>query len=401
MIASGSVGAASAEQSKKMLQRCWGWDYKSPCIYQITIALADRRSMALGRLVIDSDGDGDPIQVEAHVELTAAGRAVEAEWRRMGEFTPAIRPLEIQIMPDHIHGILRVTERLARPLGQILAGFKTGSSKAATGKPGFWSEGFQDTILFHEGQLDSMFTYLRDNPRRLAVKRLYRKFFTVKRDLKIGLTPAQQNNSGGLALHFQAIGNEALLKSPMIFQVQCSRAYLAYKRVAKPGGGLKIARDEAGRPIVELKTPEFDEKLKMLLSMAEKGAVLISPCISDGEREIARRAMEANAKLITLSNKGFSPLFKPSGRAFDSASEGRLLMLAPAGWPYQPGEKKMTRFDACALNRIAQLMAGDGAAEINYHGMKPANIDALVKAACLVGKSPAEPRPATASRRVA
>ena len=393
MIASGSVGAASAEQSKKMLQRCWGWDYKSPCIYQITIALADRRSMALGRLVIDSDGEGDPIQVEAHVELTAAGRAVEAEWRRMGEFTPAIRPLEIQVMPDHIHGILRVTERLARPLGQILAGFKTGSSKAATGKPGFWSEGFQDTILFHEGQLDSMFTYLRDNPRRLA----------VKRDLavEVGLTPSQQNNRGGLALHFQAIGNEALLKSPMIFQVQCSRAYLAYKRVAKPGGGLKIARDEAGRPIVELKTPEFDEKLKMLLSMAEKGAVLMSPCISDGEREIARRAMEANAKLITLSNKGFSPLFKPSGRAFDSASEGRLLMLAPAGWPYCPGEKKMTRFDACALNRIAQLMAGDGAAEINYHGMRPANIDALVKAACLVGKSPAEPRPATASRRVA
>ena len=399
MIASGSVGAASAEQSKKMLQRCWGWDYKSPCIYQITIALADRRSMALGRLVIDSDGEGDPIQVEAHVELTAAGRAVEAEWRRMGEFTPAIRPLEIQVMPDHIHGILRVTERLARPLGQILAGFKTGSSKAATGKPGFWSEGFQDTILFHEGQLDSMFTYLRDNPRRLAVKRLHRNFFTVKRDLavEVGLTP----NSGGLAHHFQAIGNEALLKSPMIFQVQCSRAYLAYKRVAKPGGGLKIARDEAGRPIVELKTPEFDEKLKMLLSMAEKGAVLMSPCISDGEREIARRAMEANAKLITLSNKGFSPLFKPSGRAFDSASEGRLLMLAPAGWPYCPGEKKMTRFDACALNRIAQLMAGDGAAEINYHGMKPANIDAMVKAACLVGKSPAEPRPATASRRVA
>ena len=393
MVALGSVGAASAEQSKKMLQRCWDWDYKSPCIYQITIALADRRSEALGRLVIDSDGAGDPAKVEAHIELTAAGRAVEAEWRRMGEFTPAIRPLEILVMPDHIHGILRVTERLARPLGQILAGFKTGSSKAATGKPGFWSEGFQDTILFREGQLVNMFTYLRDNPRRLAVKRLYREFFAVKRDLavEIGLTPNQQNNSDSsvdlalakpMALHFQAIGNEALLKSPMILQVQCSRSYLAYKRVAKPGGGLKMARDEAGRPIVERETPEFGEKLKMLLSMAAKGAVLISPCISDGEREIARRAMEANAKLITLSNKGFSPLFKPSGRAFDSASEGRLLKLAPAGWPYCPGEKKMTRFDACALNRIAQLMAGDGAAEINYHGMRPSNVDGLVAEAC-------------------
>ena len=121
-------------------------------------------------------------------------------------------------------------------------------------------------------------------------------------------------------------------------------------------------------------------------------AGLWSKCPACGE-VIYRRALEANAKLITLSNKGFSPLFKPSGRAFDSASEGRLLMLAPALWPYCPSEKKMTRLDACAMNRIAQLIAGDGAAEINYHGMKPANIDALVKAAV--------EKPSAAERKVA
>ena len=389
----GSVGSASAELKNKMLQRCWGWDYKAPCIYLITIVIADRRSMALGRLVVDNDGGGDPAKVMAHVEPSAAGRAVEAEWRRMGELTPAIKPLEIQIMPDHIHFIIRVTERLARPLGQIIAGFKTGSSKAATGKPGFWSKGFQDTILFREGQLAFMFGYLRDNPRRLAVKRLYREFFTVRRDLVVEValtrdqqnnysTPDRANNNGGLRLHFQAVGNEALLKAPAIFQIQCSRAYLAYRRVAKPGGGLKIARDESGRPIIETETGEFREKLEVLLAMAEKGAVLISPCISDGEREIARRAMEAGSRLITLSNKGFTKLFKPSGKAFESASEGRLLMLAPAAWPYCPGEKKMTRFDACALNRIAQLIAGEGAAEITYRGMKPSNVEGLVAEAC-------------------
>ena len=393
------VGAA-AETRNKMLQRCWGWDYKAPCIYMITMTLADRASAALGRLVIDSDGGGDPAKASAHVEPTAAGLAVAAEWRRMGELTPAIRPLELQIMPEHIHGILRVTERLSRPLGQILAGFKTGSSKAATGKPGFWSPGFQDTILFREGQLANMFAYLRDNPRRLAVKRFCRRFFTVKRDLAIAasggqmwLTPHQQNSGGSSVapasageplLHFQAIGNEALLKAPAIFQIQCSRAHLAYRRVEKPGGGLKIARDESGRPIIESETLEFREKLEMLLAMAAKGNVLISPCISDGERDIARRAMEAGAKLVTLANKGFSPLFKPEGKAFESASEGRLLMLAPAAWPYQPGEKRMTRFDACTLNRIAQLLAGDGAAEINYRGMKPGDVSRRVAAACMV-----------------
>ena len=41
----------------------------------------------------------------------------------------------------------------------------------------------------------------------------------------------------------------------------------------------------------------------------------------------------------------------------------------------------MTRFDATALNRLAQWLAGDGAAEINYHGMRPDNIDSLAAAA--------------------
>ena len=41
----------------------------------------------------------------------------------------------------------------------------------------------------------------------------------------------------------------------------------------------------------------------------------------------------------------------------------------------------MTRFDACVLNRIAQFLAADGAVEINYKGMKPDDIDRLVREA--------------------
>jgi len=158
------------ETKNKMLQRCWGWDYKAPCIYLITIVIADRRSMALGRLVVDNDGGGDPAKVMAHVEPSAPGRAVEAEWRRMGELTPAIKPLAIQMV------------------------------------------------------------------------------------VEVTLTPAQQNNSGG--------------------------------SVASALAGACPQRR------IETETGEFREKLAVLLAMAAKGAVLISPCISDGEREIARRVME-------------------------------------------------------------------------------------------------------------
>ena len=459
--------AIRLETKHSMLRRCRGWDYRQPCIYQITLVLADRKSKALGRLVILGQGDlklplqardiplhaqdralqarDIPLQAQgktlatqsgalglvlgagapsleaaaaSYIALTPAGEAVKGEFLRIGEHHPEIKPLFIQVMPDHVHFIIHVTKPMARPLGQAIAGFKAGSSKAAVGKGGLWAEGFQDTILFHEGQLDSMFAYLRDNPRRLAVKQLFPELFRVRNDLCLTL-PRQDSGNRELPLsahdrplqaqdrqcqaqggtlcsvlgagapsfkaHFSAIGNLFLLDSPNIIQVQCSRAYLAYKRVPKPGGGRKIARDAAGVPIVEKATPEFEEKRDELLAAAKHGAVLISPCISDGEREIARLAFAASLPVIALRNMGFSQLYKPGGKLFDKAANGKLLLLAPAAWPYSTSEKPMTRFDACALNRIAQLIAGDGAAVINYKGMQPKDIDRLVREAVAKG----------------
>ena len=439
--------AIRLETKHSMLRRCRGWDYRQPCIYQITLVLADRKSKALGRLVISGQKDlalprqvqNRPLQAQgrlltakdrslglvpatevagleaaasSYIALTPAGEAVKGEFLRIGEHHPEIEPLFIQVMPDHVHFIIHVKQPMVRPLGQAIAGFKAGSSKAAIGRGGLWAEGFQDTILFHEGQLNAMFTYLRNNPRRLAVKQLMPEVFRVMNDLCLTLPrqaqrdralPLSAQNRPLLALdrlhqaqdrslcsvlgagapsleaHFSAIGNLFLLDSPNILQVQCSRAYLAYKRISKPGGGRKIARDAAGIPAIEKITPEFEEKRDELLAAAKHGAVLISPCISDGEREIARLAFAASLPVIALRNMGFSPLYKPGGKLFDKTANGKLLLLAPAAWPYSTSEKPMTRFDACALNRIAQLIAGDGAAMINYKGMKPKDIDCLVR----------------------
>ena len=174
-----------------------------------------------------------------------------------------------------------------------------------------------------------------------------------------------------------AIGNHFLLTRPIICQIQCSRSYFAYKRRRLPGGW-QICRDSAGKPIIEKSTPEFEEKAAAAMRAAAKGAVLLSPCISHGEREIARRAFEAGLRVITLQNKGFSPLYKPGGKLFETCAAGNLLMLAPIDWPYVPGEKAMTREQAQILNRIAQLIADDGAVEIDYKGVVLSGIDEAV-----------------------
>ena len=446
--------AIRLETKPSMLRRCRGWDYRQPCIYMITLVLADRRSQALGRLVIP--GASAPGTEQAalgsrqaavgaeqaavgakqaalcsvlgaealcsvlgaeapSISLSPAGEAVMREWRDIAAHHPALKPLYMQVMPDHVHFILQVLRPLDKPLGIAIGGFKTGSSKAAIGGPGLWAEGFQDTILFHEGQLDAMFRYLRDNPRRLAIKRLSPDLFRVRNNLKLLLQaqnrplqaqnrPLQAQNRplqaqdrplqalGGAACsvpgaeapgygYFSAIGNHFLLESPNKLQVQCSRSLFGYRRVAKPGGGSKIARDADGSPIADFSSPEFEEKRDELLAAAKHGAVLVSPCISDGEREIARLAHAAGANIVALRNMGFSPLYKPGGKLFDKTADGKLLLLAPAAWPYQTADKPMTRFDACVLNRIAQFLAADGAVEINYKGMKPDDIDRLVREA--------------------
>ena len=429
-----------------------GWDYCAPCIYEITIVLEDRRSKALGRLVVRNpaacaadggrtgssaacalggrtdggarEGGGvgewlsidearalklEPDQVVARVERSALGAAIFAHFRRLAEFTPEIRPLYCEVMPDHLHMILQVVRPMKRPLGNAVAGFKTGCEKiyAKMGGEGrLFAEGFVDEILSHQGQLGHWFNYLKDNPRRQAIKTLFPWLF--KRVCRFGvdlwLAPQAGNGGAGQRLspqvagggvgqppraqargYFSAVGNRFLLGRPLA-QVQVSRRFFGYKRVAKPGGGLKIAKDEKGEPLVEFSTPEFEARREELFAAAKHGAVLLSPCVSDGERQIAREALAAGLPLITMANKGFSLLQKPSGRYFNACADGRLLMLAPAAWPYQPGEKPMTRFDATAMNRLCQWIAGENAAEINYHGMKPTNVDELALAAACVSR---------------
>ena len=407
-----------------MGRRLPGWDYRRVGYYVVTIVLEDRRSMALGELVV-KDPAADrwlavaaakslkipPDAIEAKVVFSDLGRALFDHFRKMGEFTPGLKPVFCALMPDHLHLLLEVERELARPIGNAVAGFKTGCEKiyARMGGQGrLFAKGFVDEVVLRAGQIHSEFNYLIDNPRRLAVKKLHPDLFKYSREIRVDLCLAPQGQVGregvlfeegqvgceGVALalpvpraptvrtvgSFSAIGNHFLLGRPLA-QVQVSRRFFRYRREVKVGAAPRIARDAGGEPIVELSTPEYERRRAALFAAARGGAVLISPCISDGERQIAREALAAGYRLVTMHNKGFSKFQKPSGRYFDACAEGRLLMLAPVAWPYQPNEKPMTRADATAMNRLCQWLAGDGAAMINYHGMTPADIDRLAFAA--------------------
>lgn len=374
------------EIKHRMTRRLADWDYRRRAIYMITITLEDRTQEWLGHLLTENG--------EAQIAPTHFGEAALVALQEMPRLYPQVEILESQLMPEHIHFAVFVKERLPRPLGELIRGFKSGCTSRWRGSvpgpvPGpvpchswqgtptpRWAPGFQDTVLLHEGQLQSMLNYIRSNPKRLAEKRQNPELFKRVTNLEVPL------NGGRTIGNFFSLGNRHLLSLPL-HQVQCSRRFFEYRRVDKAGGGKKILKDSSGEPAVKFAADEYQKQLEAAIEAAIRGAVILSPCISDGERQIAREILKQGFRLVALKNMGFSKYEKPSGKLFEACAEGRLLLLAPAAWPYSMQAKPMTRFDAIALNRIAQWLAGDGAAEINYRGMLPPNIDALALSAVM------------------
>jgi REP element-mobilizing transposase RayT len=268
------------------------------------------------------------------LRLSPMGEVVREVWRRTSAIYPGVEACECVVMPDHFHGILWVKERLARPMGHIVKAFKRvseqecrskgllpetnqGAVPAAAPAAGLWQIGFQDSILLRRGQLKAMANYIADNPRRLAAKRANPALFSVVADTEVfsGKTCA-------------AIGNRFLLHHPLKRQIHVSR------RISP--AELAALQDE-------------------LLYAAEHGAVLVSPCISPGEKAIARAALEAGRSLIVLLANGFAPHYKPPGRYFDACAAGRLLMLAP--FPYESRRPTVTREQCLTLNAWAKAVA--------------------------------------------
>ena len=88
--------------------------------------------------------------------------------------------------------------------------------------------------------------------------------------------------------------------------------------------------------------------------MAQRGAVLVSPRISQGEKDVMDMIQEAGFPFIQLLENGFSPFWKPGGEMFNACASGQVLLVAP--WPYHSDHRTITRDQCLRLNDLAALI---------------------------------------------
>ncbi|MBR1928697.1 MAG: hypothetical protein IJ834_03025 [Paludibacteraceae bacterium] len=245
--------------------------FKGEGIYHLTFVIHDREPI-FGELQMTNG--------EARMIHNALGKAISEDLNALTNRRPYCRLLAKQLMPDHIHVLIWITEDCGIPVKEIARGMRQGwkqmaAAKATVGielnkavdinrqmpsaeiyrqpllnnfKQPLFSAPFIRT-LSRKGQLDAMIAYIHDNPRRAMLRRLNPDLFRLGRELQVeGLT-------------FTALGNLFLLDYPQRQAIECSRS----------------ASEEW---IATLQASA--------MQAAEEGAVSYSGAISEGEKQIVR-----------------------------------------------------------------------------------------------------------------
>ena len=352
-----------------MKRRMEGHDYTRPGIYMVTMTVEARRPL-FGNV----SGTAD----EPRIELTPLGCAVRDTWWDIPRHHPEVKVYGLQMMPDHLHGILCISTHLDGGLSRIIRGFKTGCGRhyrqliaplhvatpsqptlngaptathpqhvATTSQPTLngtptashpqqvatpsqhspkgshprhgllFEPGFNDLVLRTDAEYRHWKRYLLDNPRRLLMRRERPSLLRPFFGLRVG------------SHTYNGCGNRELLTMPQRLAVRISR---------------------------RLTGEQLDAEVARYLSAAQSGTVLVSPAISPGEKRVMRQAFDLGYPTIVVLRNGFTPLSKPHGEQFDACSAGRLLMLS--AWPHSNERITLTAHDCQQMNLMALELSG-------------------------------------------
>ncbi|MBQ8099821.1 MAG: hypothetical protein IJ169_00860 [Paludibacteraceae bacterium] len=314
----------------------WQWQepgtaWKGAGIYHVTLTIPSRMPL-LGELVIP---DNDPMQ--ARVERTELGKRIRDCVEEIPRLHPEVKIIQQRMMPDHLHVILYVTCPMDVSIKMVVRGFWQGAKKhgrdySASVNPHSMRDNERSLAepiftempfirpMSHKGQLQTMIRYVQMNPQRLATKKLRPGFFCVQEGIEIG------------GRTYRGIGNAALLQAARFVPVHVRRTMT----------------DEA----MHGDNTRLRDYMNGCVLAARKGAVMVSPFISDKEKDVMAVLLAEGHPIIYIADNGFGNYYKPSGNLCDSVAAGRVLIISP--WEYDAQKRHVTREECVAMNRMAE-----------------------------------------------
>lgn len=300
-------------------------DFRKPGWYLITLTCARRNRNVLAEIAAEG------------FRPTPLGRLAERQWRgKVAESAGAVVSQSFEIMPDHLHALLRVAKPLDRPLGSWIGSYKAAVTSAARKELGFvsggalWEPGFDWRIKTTPEEVADSRLYVEDNPQAAREKREARARWGVPAPLSHPRLPDRwpDGYEEGL-LEWTCFGDPALLDAERIVAVRVSQR--------EPEDRLKRIEVRAA-------------------ALAGEGGVLVSPGISPGERRSLEAALAAGGRIIHLESRPIDIYYKPAPLRLAALAEGRWLALSPLHDRRKLDRPLCEALTACARAIAAQTM---------------------------------------------
>lgn len=363
----------------------WQWQapgtaWKGVGLYHITLTIPSREPL-LGTLLIP---DNDPTQ--ATVEYTALGRMlVNALWDIPNRI-PEIQILHYCLMPDHIHAVWYVREKMPRGIKSAVQGFWQGVKKIGRAYSFIMSHSHLEdssivptcsrvSFLAKDSSISP--TCSRENyneclsllkattdtlPSRIG-KDAYGTLFPIFTEMP-HIRPMGQRRQLSATIQYiinnpQRLATKRLM--PGFFRVQegIEIAGRSYSGV----GNIRLLHNKCFAPVhvrsMWVKDAEqhgdtqpLRDYMNACILAARQGTVMVSPFISPKEKEVMSVLLVEKHPFILLSDNGFRDYYKPTDALFDAVAEGRVLILSP--WEHDPDKHHISREDCVALNGMAE-----------------------------------------------
>jgi REP element-mobilizing transposase RayT len=169
--------------------RLRGYDYANAGAYFVTICCRVRANMNAGVENFQPlQPQPQPLQlsfgnvVGGKMVLNKCGEIATQCWREIPQHFPHTVLHEYVIMPDHLHGIIEITNPavqsrqnafqkiIPRSIGSIIRGFKIGVTKQLGYS--IWQRNYHEHIIRNETEYAKIAKYIRNNPILWGKKRL-------------------------------------------------------------------------------------------------------------------------------------------------------------------------------------------------------------------------------------
>jgi len=148
--------------------RLKGFDYSRNGFYFITICTHNHQWLFGDVVNVPVDNSNMP-----QIILSDAGKIVLDCWYDLPNHYPNIFLDEFVVMPDHVHGIIKIENqpniKMKHGLSEFIRAFKSFSSRRInelrkTKKPDIWQQRFHDHIIRSNRELKRIRLYIKKNP---------------------------------------------------------------------------------------------------------------------------------------------------------------------------------------------------------------------------------------------